>query len=235
MASKESIEFAERLKSALDSAGYPKKGKGRLGALSELFGVSSQAVARWLTGEIYPTKRINDIAQKLNVSANWLLTGQGAMDPNNRTIALPGQSGMKDIAQYNWKQIPVIDWQRAKTWRADPLVIDDSNLEQSIWVSVDNEADHFAVIAPADDDAMQPRFAGGEIIVLDPSIKPSNNQQVLIHWCKEDILLSGYYTQVGTDEYVRPHNPKYEPVHIDLKDKNIDLLGVCKQIIFMEV
>ena len=71
--------FADRLDKALDHARTPK-GRARRGAVAKKFGVSTESVRKWLTGDSIPdTKRIPEIAKKLGVNGNWLLTGDGLM------------------------------------------------------------------------------------------------------------------------------------------------------------
>ena len=72
-------EFAARLHKACDIAGLPK-GRGRRIRLAELFHISGEAVRKWLDGTSIPnTKRIPEIANKLGVRGEWLLTGSGPM------------------------------------------------------------------------------------------------------------------------------------------------------------
>jgi transcriptional regulator with XRE-family HTH domain len=72
-------EFSKRLDSALTYAGIPAD-RHRRAIVSKLFGVSREAVRKWLAGESIPdTKRISDIAREMGVRGEWLLTGQGPM------------------------------------------------------------------------------------------------------------------------------------------------------------
>ncbi|HKJ87575.1 MAG TPA: helix-turn-helix transcriptional regulator, partial [Gammaproteobacteria bacterium] len=74
-------QFSERLNEALDSAGIPAKGKGRQTKVGKMFGVSQKGARKWLEGEAIPaTARIREMAARLNVSAEWLLTGHGSME-----------------------------------------------------------------------------------------------------------------------------------------------------------
>lgn len=72
-------DFSARLDKALTYAGIPR-GRKRITAVSKLFGVSREAVRKWLAGESIPdTKRIAAIAQHTGVRGEWLLTSQGPM------------------------------------------------------------------------------------------------------------------------------------------------------------
>ncbi len=77
----EKLEFSRRLHEACDSAGIPS-GRGRRVELAKMFRVSGEAARKWLSGESIPdTKRLPEIARRLNVRGEWLLTGQGPMRP----------------------------------------------------------------------------------------------------------------------------------------------------------
>lgn len=72
-------EFSKRLIAALDHARVPA-GRGRRTSMAKMFGVSTESVRKWLMGESMPeTKRLPEIAKRLGVNANWLLSGEGQM------------------------------------------------------------------------------------------------------------------------------------------------------------
>jgi transcriptional regulator with XRE-family HTH domain len=72
-------EFAERLKLALDEAGYHEK---KLKELGRLFSVTPQAVRKWLHGEAMPTaEHAPLVAERLGVRRAWLLDNELPMRP----------------------------------------------------------------------------------------------------------------------------------------------------------
>lgn len=69
--------FAERFKLALEEAGYASSKQKELG---RLFGVSAQAVKKWLNAEAIPAaERAPQVAQKLGVRRAWLLDNEQPM------------------------------------------------------------------------------------------------------------------------------------------------------------
>jgi len=73
---KESIRagFAKRFRQALDEAGYARLQLKQLGAL---FGVTSQAVSKWLNAEAMPrSSRAPEVAETLGVTRIWLMDGE---------------------------------------------------------------------------------------------------------------------------------------------------------------
>lgn len=78
MQNDERERFSERLNSALDQIGVPPKGRGRQGRVAKMFDVSQKGARKWLEGEAIPkTSRLREMAEKLGVSTEWLLTGDG--------------------------------------------------------------------------------------------------------------------------------------------------------------
>lgn len=80
--------FSFRLNQALDEAGLPPKHHGRQVEAAKLFGVSQNAVRKWLEGEVIPElDRLPEIVKKINslvprekpVSELWLAFGRGTM------------------------------------------------------------------------------------------------------------------------------------------------------------
>jgi transcriptional regulator with XRE-family HTH domain len=71
--------FAKRFRQALAELGYSPTEQKRL---STLFGVSGQAVRKWVEGEALPTSsRMPKVAAVLGVRRAWLQDGEGSMRP----------------------------------------------------------------------------------------------------------------------------------------------------------
>lgn len=74
------IEFAQRLNQALNEMQPPAPGEGdgRQDFVASLFGVDQTGARKWLRGEGFPAiGRAIQIAKRLNVSFEWLMTGRG--------------------------------------------------------------------------------------------------------------------------------------------------------------
>lgn len=76
-------DIGERISLALIDAGYTKdRHKDLTEVLKKLFGVSSATISDWRHGKKCPTmKNALDIAVKLNVCVEWILTGRGPKQP----------------------------------------------------------------------------------------------------------------------------------------------------------
>ncbi len=86
-------QFADRLNDALETSGLgvPPKGEGRQTFVARMFGVSQKGARKWLEAEGFPTlETAIQIARKLNISLEWLMTGRGPkriMDHENIELA----------------------------------------------------------------------------------------------------------------------------------------------------
>jgi transcriptional regulator with XRE-family HTH domain len=87
--------FAERLKLALDEAGYSIRQKKTLGTL---FSVTPQAVSKWLAGEAMPSAvRARGVAEKLGVRRAWLIDNELPM--RSHTADMAAEAGHNYAAQ----------------------------------------------------------------------------------------------------------------------------------------
>ncbi len=88
---KECMEFAQRLNQALDECpdAVPRIGRQRI--VGKMFGVDQKGARKWLLGLGYPTlEKSIEIAERLNVATEWLLSGRGSkrvVDDQNIQLA----------------------------------------------------------------------------------------------------------------------------------------------------
>jgi SOS-response transcriptional repressor LexA len=228
---KNTENFTDRLNLAIEKAGYPRKGKGRLNAIGKLFDISGQAVARWLNGEVTPIKRINEISEKLKVNSTWLLTAQGNMNPLSNVISAPGApvSQNDDLAAHNWQKVPLIKWSDSINWHTGTYKLSEET--KYIWATTETNTPHFAVAI--EDDSMQPRFYPGNILIFEPSLKPVHKNRVLVYWKKTGSVLCGVLLIHGPMMTLKPHNPDYKAVSLDNPDE-FEFIAVCRQVFIIE-
>ena len=76
--------FRQRFTWACAQAWYDLAIRGNQTRLANLLGVKSQAISQWLTHDTFPaTAHMVLIAEKLNVSLDWLFTGRGNPIPGD--------------------------------------------------------------------------------------------------------------------------------------------------------
>jgi SOS-response transcriptional repressor LexA len=231
MADTELVDFAKRLEQSLDKPNFPQKGKGRGLFLSDLFGISPQAVSKWLSGDVLPIKRINEIAEKLHVNPHWLLTGHGNMNPHSRVIYAPCAPSNEEteLHNLNWQKVPIIQWDQAQNWNKKAVALNEQT--QYIWATTETSSPHFALVI--EDDSMQPRFFPGNILIFDPSLQPVHKNRVLIYWKKNNQVTCGILVFNGPTTLLMSHNPDYKP--IPLEDPNeFEILAVCRQVFIID-
>ncbi|CNE50878.1 XRE family transcriptional regulator [Yersinia enterocolitica] len=91
----DSLTLAQRLKIAMESAGYTQL------KLAEKVGVTQGAIQKLVSGKAKSTRNIIDIAEALQVSPQWLNSGEGSMKPTKESITLP---------EKEWKGVAVDVW-----------------------------------------------------------------------------------------------------------------------------
>lgn len=75
------LAFAERFRQAIEEMGYQFREQTALGGL---FGVTGQAVRKWLDGTAMPSRdKMADVASILAVQRAWLEYGEGEMRPKH--------------------------------------------------------------------------------------------------------------------------------------------------------
>lgn len=181
--------------------------------LGKAIGKSQSAIAALETGRNKASTDIAKIANALGVSAIWLETGQGEMLgtyqlPNNVTTT-----------GYHLNRVPVISWVRAGEWRD----IEHYDCEDTEYIQITKDIkDGFALRVQGD--SMQPEFADGDIIVIDPHAPQDNNSYVVaIH---DDKATFKKLVFDGETPYLKPLNPQYPLLSWD---ENTRIIGVVKQ------
>ncbi len=123
-------EFSKRMNIVADMLKIPPLGKNRQSVLGKMFGVSQEAARKWISGESMPQlSKCIEIAQKANVSVEWLLTGKGeqrvpvtysANTPEQKVLAL--MQYMDEATKY--QAVKIIDA------IAEPKKVDGTNGQQ---------------------------------------------------------------------------------------------------------
>lgn len=79
-------EFARRLNTAWDFAGFPRA-RRRIGAIADHYAVSRETARKWCQGLSIPKdERLRAMAVQTQVSYEWLSTGRGAMESKDLAV-----------------------------------------------------------------------------------------------------------------------------------------------------
>jgi len=110
--------FSARLNQALDHAGVEQVGRNAYiaNAIKKQFDihVTTEAARKWLRGKGFPTQHmIVKLSQILSISAEWLMTGKGAVDIDSKnSVGINDAPAVYDIGMSEVEQ-QLIDMYRS--------------------------------------------------------------------------------------------------------------------------
>lgn len=200
--------FSQRLNVALDEAGVPPKGSGRQIAVAKMFGVSQKGARKWLEGEAIPdTKRLPEIARKLGVQGEWLLTGQGAR--RNKTSdelnesRTPGVNAFPIADETGEGTIMIPRFCLAASagggcWPPDDPIIDRMVFKQS-WIRRMFPAVSLAALAvmSVHGDSMSPTLRDGDLMLIDRSVEEIGPEGVYVLTIEGDLYVKRVQREPG--------------------------------------
>ena len=226
----EKRKFSDRLNQALDRAGFPSKGDGRQNAVGKEFKVTQKGARKWLEGEGIPhTKRLPAIAARLQVTVEWLLTGDGPMDRDNLTK----RGGARTVQEGpEIRAVPLISWVAAGQWSEAVDTYRVGEGEKPVYTTKRVSSQAFALRVVGDSMVNpngHPTFPPGSIIIVDPSRRPENKDAVIVRLDhSKDVTFKQLVIQDGGERWLKPLNPQYPPVRYD--DSAV-IVGVVVQTI----
>lgn len=213
---KQKMEFAQRLRQALDHAGIPDD-RQRRGWVAKTFGVSVETARKWLVGESIPaTKRIPLIAERLGVRGEWLLTGQGPMleEPRHSFSGANTTAGARTMGM-----VPLISWVAAGAWTeaVDPYTVGDAEK----WMPCPApHSEHTFALTVRGLSMYNPNgkksYAPGDIIYVDPMVQPENGHMVVVRLDDENEATFKQLIIEGDRHYLAALNPSWPEQIIEI-------------------
>jgi phage repressor protein C with HTH and peptisase S24 domain len=147
--------FAERLKQAAKNR--------EIGELASKVGVAPATLYRWLNAQFDPSlAKLAELAEAMNVSLAWLVTGTGPMDARNaRRHALLEEYGAPDFESAGGKagRSPLAFYER---WLFKLLY--GSQEEPKVLGAADTNP---PLLMEVSDDSMEPTVAKGDLLLID--------------------------------------------------------------------
>ena len=173
-------------------------------------GVPQSTIGQIENGRNKSSTKILELANALETSVEYLVDGAKTVRQELPNITATG---------YRLDTVPVISWVQAGEWRD----IEHYDLDDAEFIQVTKAIkDGFALRVQGD--SMQPEFADGDIIVIDPHASQDNNSYVVaIHDGKATFKKLVFD---GETPYLKPLNPQY-PLLTWGEDTRI--VGVVKQ------
>jgi transcriptional regulator with XRE-family HTH domain len=173
-------KFGVRLTAAREAAGMT------LEDLGGRLGISAQAVQQWEKGKTEPgITRIGIVAAILNCNVAWLVTGNGDRDQSKNLTLLPqGALGGRLVAR-----VDIVD--------AVAFVDGDITPNKQHFTVFPCSEMAFQIVL--NDDSNSPKYERGDVVVIDPAIKPRPGDMVLAIINTEAIPIFRQYRLVKGD------------------------------------
>ncbi|MBF7687860.1 LexA family protein [Acinetobacter rathckeae] len=181
--------------------------------ISRATGKSSVAVTKWLRGENQPKlESLNAIAELLNVSIEWLLTGK-------EDSAVPDVKNAYNNVSYNHNglsKIPVLDFVQAGKFRE--VIYDGSNILGFTYSDYKGSLPEDIFSVQIVGKSMLPRFSEGDHIIIDPNLCAKPGDFVIAENSDYEVTFKKYRV-ISYDEYGRelfeliPLNPDFAKIN----------------------
>ena len=177
---------------------------GNLTAFARKIGREYNTIRSWFERESVPDPAIIlDFSSKIGISPGWIFTG---LDTKY----------LKDKIE---RLIPLIDWHAIGPWFLEGRVSMESKTESSLKVDGRIGVRAFACILPDGYDRMIPSFGSGNILIIDPDLKPPDGVPVLA--LVERRVELARFRLLGESKNLVFDNPKYPPIQLGRKARLI--------------
>lgn len=191
-------QICERLKTARYEAGFRSSKEF---ALTHDLKVSTynlhEAGTRSMGIEV-----IEHYAALLNLNVSWLITGIG---PKHKSQI---------------RSVPLIGWEEVAEYPQNVLG------ETKTWIASDIDLSPLSFALVVDNDAMEPRYPEGTIIIIDKMQKPKTKDYAIIQLKDKKMPLFKQLVHVDGDLYAKSLNPDYKPLRLA---KGTQILGKVVQ------
>ncbi len=188
--------------------------------LAELLGKTQGAIGHWLNGRREPS--IDEVAALLKaIGLNEVrLTSDGVMSGTGNAVNPKPHSGVK--------RFPLISWVNAGHWMEAIEPYQLTEIEK--WPETTSEASDNSFWLEVRGDSMTSpsglSIPEGMIILVDPSIEPSNGRLVVAKLDTENEATFKRYVVDTGNKYLKPLNPAYSMIPID---GNCRIVGVVTE------
>ncbi|MBM0511624.1 LexA family protein [Aeromonas hydrophila] len=197
--------------------------------LAKRIGITRVSISKWESGLNQPKGRyLNDLAEALGVTVDWLLTGSGDTPELAEEQPIPGYHNVEPAVMLPGKRIPILSYVQAGNWRemCEQATTFDGNVEL---VSASGEIGPFGFGLWLRGDSMLPQFKEGDLIIVDPDEAPQPGDFVVAKNGSNEATFKKYRPR-GIDENGQevfelvPLNDDYPTMHSDRQ--HIQIIGV---------
>ena len=212
------MEFNERMREQIKKSGITQAD------LARALGVSVQTVNYWLIGRNKPKRdKILRIAHLLQCSPQSLEFGDDIEE-------IPGKIGEIEETASTWKEFPLISWVQAGSWSEMVDNFQPGDAERWIPFGITRKDIPNGYCLRVRGDSMEPEFADGDIILVDPHRQPENGQYVIVKLLDSNEATFKKYVIDAGEVSLHPLNyPKYQPIHLNGRKAMIVGVVIAKQ------
>lgn len=189
------MSLGERVKLARQRKGMNQS------ELARAVGVAPQSI-QYLEG---PTARgsrhLPQIAAVTGVSIKWLSEGIGPIEPSN--ISPAPEVGTR---------VPLISWVQAGSWME--IVDNYAPGDGEDFIPVPGSVGPHAFALRVSGDSMEPEFAPGDLIIVDPDKQASTGSYVVVRLESSEEATFKQLIIDGGRKYLKPLNPRYPVIDV---------------------
>jgi len=208
------MDYGERLKSALKSAGMSQA------ELARQAGISQQSVQYLCAGKGRGSIHSDKFANILGVNTRWLSSGEGPREPDN--IA-PGPEIQG--------RVPLISWVQAGEFCEAIDLFQPGDADD--WIPCPTQHSDSSFALKVQGASMEPKFTEGELIIVDPMKSPNSGSYVIAQKTGDKSVTFKQLMTDGGQHYLKALNPEW-PNRIIKMDEEWHICGViiCKLEMF---
>ncbi|MFM5304258.1 LexA family protein [Aeromonas caviae] len=197
--------------------------------LAKRIGITRVSISKWESGLNQPKGRyLNDLAEALGVTVDWLLTGSGDTPELAEEQPIPGYHNVEPAVIPQGNRVPILSYVQAGNWRemCEQATTFDGNVEY-VSAGIDIGPRGFGLWLRGN--SMTPIFNEGDLVIVDPDESPRPGDYVVAKNGSEGATFKKYRPR-GIDENGQevfelvPLNDDYPPMHSDRQ--HIEIIGV---------
>ena len=184
-------------------------------------GVTRQSVQKWEANISLPDEgRWADIERALGVSTGWLLIRHS--EGKKATNLLPGREAPSCLnsSLRKWRLIPIISLNKVGEWQELADLNQPEHAEDWIETITTSSPHAFALVVSGD--SMEPEFADGDIITVDPDRSAINGNFVIVRY--DEVATFKQLVIDGASVFLKPLNSRY-PIK-DITGVKFHIVGV---------
>ena len=202
------MSFHERLKQKMEEKGVTPA------ALARAASVSPVAAGKWVHGESEPkAAKLKLIADFLDVTDDWLLTGKGSPSKLDNNIDLSQKIPLEG------RHIPVISWVAAGSLSSIETVLRDTEVDE--WLPPNKDCGKSGYGLKVTGMSMSPYFLPDDRIYVNPEVQTFDLQTgdlVIIACYGETEATFKKLIIEGDNKYLQPLNPNWPEQIIKLSE-----------------